>query len=125
MVISTALDFGFFSNYTVKKYIPRLVIGTIAIQLSWVLAGLTSDLVNELGDGIELLLASPFGSGNIDNFSLANIFGANRVDLFGFATIGGGDVGSAAAISGVGIVGSLGLFGACLLYTSPSPRDRG
>ncbi len=112
MVISTALDFGFFSNYTVKKYIPRLVIGTIAIQLSWVIAGLSSDLVNELGDGIKLLLASPFGSGNIDSFSLANIFGANRVDVFGFGTIGGGDVGSAAAISGVGIVGSLGLFGA-------------
>ena len=118
MVISTALDMGFFSNYTVKKYMPRLVIGTIAIQLSWVIASLLSGLVNELGDGIRLLLSSPFGADQIRDFTLRDIFGSSSVD-FGFA-----DVGSNAAINtaaaGAGIVAakSLGLFGAlALLYS--------
>ncbi len=118
MVISTALDFGFFSNYTVKKYIPRLVIGTIAIQLSWVLAGLMSDFVNELGDGIELLLSSPFGVSEIADFNLRQVFGASSVN-FGFAEVGGRNAAEAAAV-GAGIVAakSLGLFGSiALLYS--------
>ena len=50
MVISTALDAGFFKNYTVKKYLPRLVAGTILIQFSWVLGDFMIQSFTQLGD---------------------------------------------------------------------------
>ena len=60
MVISTALDIGFFSNYTVKKYLPRLIVGTILIQFSWALGDLAIQLANQMGDLISALLFSAF-----------------------------------------------------------------
>lgn len=60
MVISTALDIGFFSNYTVKKYLPRLIVGTILIQFSWALGDLSIQLTNQMGDLLNALLFSAF-----------------------------------------------------------------
>ena len=81
MVISTALDIGFFSNYTVKKYLPRLIIGTILIQFSWALGDLFIQLTNQLGDFMEsILYAAVPGS---REHGLAEIFGGgNFVSFF-------------------------------------------
>ena len=56
MVISTALDVGVFKNYTVKKYLPRLVAGSILIQFSWALGDLLIQATNLSGDLLEALL---------------------------------------------------------------------
>ena len=60
MVISTALDVGLFKNYTVKKYLPRLVVGAILIQFSWALGDLFIQVFNQLGDVLEALLFASF-----------------------------------------------------------------
>ena len=56
MVISTALDVGVFKNYTVKKYLPRLVAGALLIQFSWVLGDFLIQATNLTGDILEALL---------------------------------------------------------------------
>src|SRR5690606_17290925 len=52
MVIGTALGFEVFSAYTVKKALPRMIIATIFITLSWYITSLLIDLANVIGTGI-------------------------------------------------------------------------
>ena len=86
MVISTALDIGFFSNYTVKKYLPRLIIGTILIQFSWALGDLLIQITNQLGDFVSALLFASFPGA--EDHGLDDIFGSG-----GFAALlGSGSV---------------------------------
>lgn len=89
MVISTALDFGPFSNYTVKKYLPRLVIGTILIQLSWPLGDFMIQAFNQVGDVLRALLFSSF-PGAVDH-SLDDIFdGGGLTTMLGGAGVAAG-----------------------------------
>ena len=89
MIISTALDFGFFSNYTVKKYLPRLIVGTILIQFSWALGDLLIQLTNQIGGFMQSLLYAAV-PGAVDH-GLEDIFGNG-----GFSTLLAGGAGVAA-----------------------------
>lgn len=60
MIISTALGVEIVSSYTMKKLLPRIVIGAIGIWLSWALATTYINFMNDLGWGIAELLYSPF-----------------------------------------------------------------
>lgn len=60
IVISTALDLGIFSNYTVKKMLPRIIIAAIAANLSWGISSILIQLTNFIGLGISDLLTAPF-----------------------------------------------------------------
>lgn len=60
MIIGTALGFEFVSAYTVKKALPRMVVATIFIALSYPLAVLFVDAVQAIGDGIHNILLLPF-----------------------------------------------------------------
>ncbi len=89
MVISTALDVSIFSNYTVKKYLPRLIIGTILIQFSWVLGDLMIQVSNQLGDFISAILFASFPGA--EKHGLKDIFGANHfAGLLGVGAVGVG-----------------------------------
>ena len=91
MVISTALDVSIFSNYTVKKYLPRLIIGTILIQFSWVLGDLMIQVSNQLGDFISAILFASFPGA--EKHGLEDIFGANHfAGLLGVGAAGVGGV---------------------------------
>ena len=118
MILSTALNFGFFSDYTVKKYLPRLVIGIIFIQLSWALSNVLLQLVNELGDGLEFLISSVIGDSGFKDFGLATI---SSETLYGEDASGSG-VAAGQALGTVGIialVGGVGGLGAVLYaYTA-------
>ena len=112
MILSTALNFGFFSDYTVKKYLPRLVIGIIFIQLSWALSNVLLQLVNELGDGLEFLISSVIGDSGFKDFGLATIssdtlYGedASRSGVAAGQALG--TVGIIALIGGVGGLGAV------------------
>ncbi|MEM6997301.1 MAG: hypothetical protein AAF413_00150 [Patescibacteria group bacterium] len=112
MVISTALDVNVFSNYTVKKYLPRLVLGTIFIQLSWVLGLLTIEAAGFLADGIEFLLFTAFnGDGVVQNLNLTTLF-EHYIQREGLTTAATG-VGFAGLIA-AGALLSLGGFFAIL-----------
>ena len=72
MVISTALDMGFFKNYTVKKYLPRLVAGIILMQFSWALGDFFIQATNLIGNLMETILFSALPEAR--DFGLDNIF---------------------------------------------------
>lgn len=62
MVIGTALGFDIFSAYTVKKALPRLVLATIFIALSWHITVFLVGFFNVVGMGALGLITSPFKS---------------------------------------------------------------
>ena len=72
MVISTALDMGFFKNYTVKKYLPRLVAGIILMQFSWALGDFFIQATNLIGNLMETVMFAALPEAR--DFGLDNIF---------------------------------------------------
>ncbi len=60
MIISTALGFDFISAYTVKSALPRMVVATIFIALSFEITVFIVDFVQAIGYGIHNLLLYPF-----------------------------------------------------------------
>ena len=92
MIIATALNIGFFSNYTVKKYLPRLVVGTILIQFSWTLGDFLIQFTNQLGDMVSALVFSSFPD--------AKDHGMDDIFDGGFSTlVAGGALGSYAIVA--------------------------
>ena len=59
MVVSTALDIGIFSNYTVKKSMPKIIVGALAANLSWVICSIVITSVNYIGIGIQQVMLQP------------------------------------------------------------------
>ncbi|MCA9348766.1 hypothetical protein KC878_01315 [Candidatus Saccharibacteria bacterium] len=122
MVISTALDLGFFSSYTIKKYLPRLLIGVIAMQLSWVLCVGLIKLVNAIGSGVEAIIYYPFSEVSIagdtvhvKDLKMAHIFMGS---LTGSGTGEGLLFAAGAGLGAVALV-SIGLFGVlAIAYTA-------
>lgn len=107
MVIGTALNFGPFDPYTVKKALPRMLVATMFIVLSLPICQFAVEVSNTVGQGIGNLIISATDS-EID--SLSAIFDdAGQSGLFaGLLT------GSGAAVGGTlfltwGIVGSFAL----------------
>lgn len=80
MIISTALDVGIFKNYTVKKYLPRLIVGTILIQFSWALGDMFIQAFHWLGDVLGALMFAGFPEA--EEQDLADIFGGGLSTTF-------------------------------------------
>ncbi len=92
MVISQALGMEILDAYTIRKMLPRILIATIAITLSWQLMRFFVTVSNDLGYGVGHLLDAPFhslgqnikvggGKGILATFALA--LGGIFFDLFG------------------------------------------
>lgn len=114
MILSTALDFGFFVNYTVKKYLPRLILGTILIQFSWVLGDLAIQATNQLGNLMGAILYSAFPGA--ENHGLEDIFdGGGYTSLIG----GGAAAGTVAYFAGSSwlLLLPIGFTGLIMLFT--------
>src|SRR5690606_29838183 len=75
MVIGTALGWEMFSAYTVKKALPRMVVATIFITLSWHITTFLIGFFNVIGAGILGLMTSPFGMDG--SMSLNTLFSAS------------------------------------------------
>lgn len=60
MIFGQAIGGGLVDAYTVKKVMPRIVIGAIGINLSIYLAAIMVDITNVIGNGIGLLITGPF-----------------------------------------------------------------
>lgn len=59
MIISTALDLGIFSNYTVKKLLPKIIIGVILANLSWEICRVLIEMTNAIGGITREVILSP------------------------------------------------------------------
>ncbi len=64
MVISQAISVGPFDAYTIKKMLPRLVIASVAIPLSWFFLTFLIRVSNALGAGVESLMKESFSIGS-------------------------------------------------------------
>lgn len=84
MVIGTALGFEFFSAYTVKRALPRLIAATLFIALSWQLMTFLVVMVNNVGVGLGGIIAAPFGG--IDNITLASVMAPSDAGSTALAT---------------------------------------
>lgn len=84
MVIGTALGFSFIDAYTVKKALPRLVIATLFIALSYDLLRYFIIFINDVGAGVLGLMTSSFGE---DNITLASLFDPGGVAGFSFTAL--------------------------------------
>ena len=60
IVIAQALGMEILDAYTIRKMLPRVLIATIAITLSWQIMRFLVTLSNDLGFGIGSLIAAPF-----------------------------------------------------------------
>jgi hypothetical protein len=101
MIISQALSFGVFDAYTIKKILPRILIGVIGISISWYLCKFAIEVANDLGVGVRSLLYGPFQG--LNNATIDQ----RVVSLLG---VGGG-----VAVIGLGVVGILSFMLTALL----------
>lgn len=79
MIVSQIFSFEVLDAYTVKKVLPRIVIGAIAIQLSWFIFTTIIQISNALGNGVYWLILAPFSGdiGGAQNYvELTNILGS-------------------------------------------------
>jgi protein involved in ribonucleotide reduction len=98
IVISQALGMEILDAYTIRKMLPRVLLATIAITLSWQLMRLLVTLSNDLGYGVRSLMSTPFSRLGINlNLStggsllaaLATAAGLAIFDLFAILTFVG------------------------------------
>lgn len=115
MVIGTALEFGPFDPYTVKKALPRMLVAVIFIVLSLPITQFGVQLSNVVGQGIGNLIV---GASSTSINSLGDILGRRGTnDTFGGLITLGGAAAVATASLTIGIVGSFALvaLGALLI----------
>lgn len=105
MIVSQIFSLEVFSAYTVKKVLPRLVIGAIAIQLSWFLATTAIEVMNAIGDGIYWLIMQPFWADLSSNNNTEN----GMVPLEAILDHVGNNTLSSNLANGVGSIGAIGL----------------
>jgi hypothetical protein len=60
IIIAQALGMEILDAYTIRKMLPRVLIATIAITLSWAIMRFLVTLSNDLGYGVQNLLSEPF-----------------------------------------------------------------
>lgn len=89
-IIIAQTTFTNIDAYTIKKILPRLVIGVIATQLSFFLVGILVDISNVLGKGVGSLVSS-VGGGGSGAFS-------GSIEFLGGSTIE--DLGAGLAVGG-------------------------
>jgi hypothetical protein len=112
MVVGTALDFGPFDPYTVKKALPRMVYAAIFMLLSWSICTFFIDMSDIVGSGIVNFLTNVGANGHD---SLASIVGVGSNAAIFEGLIIGSTVGFATGALSFGILGSLALVTAIAL----------
>ena len=120
MVASQIFNLEIMSAYTVKKVLPRLIIATIAMQLSWFIFTLLIQFSNAIGWGIYSLLTNAFQSQDIIDIlgktgntageqAIAQTAGVGIVAALGFSAsaLAGSGVALTVALSSVGVIISI------------------
>jgi hypothetical protein len=95
LVIAQALGMEILDAYTIRKVLPRLIMVSIGITLSWAILHFVIQLFNDLGYGVRYLIESPFhglantsdlGGGGAAAVSLATAGYAVALGIFGLFT---------------------------------------
>lgn len=91
VLISQALGMELLDAYTIRKVLPRLLLATVGISISWQLMQFAVEFTNSLGYGVRYLIYSPFNelstAGqlkiNIKDFAAAYLLGVPGWGLLG------------------------------------------
>lgn len=112
MVIGTALDFGPFDAYTVKKALPRMVFAVMFIVLSLYITQFGIQVSNAVGQGMGNLIMSVSNT-KID--SLTDIFAQNGMETGDSVLF----VGAVTALAGASLAGllTIGILGSFAFVT--------
>lgn len=117
MVIGTALEFGPFDAYTVRKALPRMLFAVVFITLSLYITQFLVNVSNVVGTGVQGIVLSATDSPK----SLADTYSAAGGALFSTIAAGGAIGGGAYVVlsagAGSGIGALLGLLGSLALVT--------
>lgn len=99
MIIAQALGMEILDAYTIRKVLPRLIIVSIAITLSWPILRFIVQLFNDLGYGVRFIIESPFkesldntiklGGGSGTAVALATPVAFMALGIFGLLTFVG------------------------------------
>lgn len=122
MVIGTALGFEVFSAYTIKTALPRMIIATIFIALSFNMMVFVVDFTQVVGGGIQNIILNPFSidSNTTLNQVMEQNFATTSANIAGVAGISGILISSVTGVSIVGaisaIAGFLGIAALTLLF---------
>lgn len=101
MILSTILNFSFVDAYTVKKFLPRIIIAVFLANASWFIVSQAISITNMLAGAAHEIIMSP----------LKNVADANIKDAFS-GSVGASLIGliTAGAIPAIGAVASGGIF---------------
>lgn len=100
LMIYSQITGGGLSNYSLKKILPRLVIGAILVNLSFYLCTILIDFSNILGYGLKELLSSAAGSATNGVSTTWDQTGDGFSGVAGTVLAGGAGAGVAVAASG-------------------------
>jgi hypothetical protein len=119
MVSGTALGFGAFDAYTVKRALPRMMIAALFIALAYPLTTFLVDLSNIAGSGILGIVTAAFagGAANAQDITLSSLISGGQGGALTALIIGGGTVAVGVGAITIGIVLSFGftLFAGLLI----------
>lgn len=105
MVIGTALEFGPFDAYTVKKALPRMVLAVMFITLSLPITQFFINVSNVVGVGIQGLVLSASDSPS----SLLELYDVGEATGLTGLVVGGAIVAGGTGAITLGVIASLGL----------------
>lgn len=90
MIMSQALSFEVFDAYTVKRALPRIIVATIGIALSYYACAFLIDFFNVLGGGIDNLVTRALEDSGTDiNISADSVAASGFVNVAGILGVGG------------------------------------
>ncbi|MFO0781965.1 MAG: hypothetical protein U0524_03720 [Candidatus Saccharimonadales bacterium] len=106
MILSEMAGMEIFDAYTVRKTLPRLVVGAIGITLSWQLMQFLVEFTNALGYGIRYLIYQPFLDSGIDTAVLqgGGKAAVGLLGLSGFFLLGVMGMMSFVATAAIGVI---------------------
>lgn len=104
--MATGSSFASFSNYTLKKMLPRLVIVATAVNLSFYVCAALADLSNVAGQGIYDVIIGAVGCGN-ECTDVGSIFAAFGKAITSVLALGAGIIIGIFVFGGTVLIGFL------------------
>lgn len=92
MLLSTALGLGVVDAYTVKKFLPRIILAIILANLSFAIIQVSIQLTNALGGAVESFILGPVSKSNlltqVANSNVRGLVGVGVGAAAGYAVVG-------------------------------------
>ncbi|HPG37426.1 MAG TPA: hypothetical protein PK865_01380 [Candidatus Saccharibacteria bacterium] len=117
VVFSEVIGGGIVEAYTVRKILPRLLIGAVLINLSFYIMLALIDIFNVLGNGVYSLITIPFGGGGLHKINIDIVGGVlGNLGVAGLVGLVGTGIGNAILLDSLPLLGLMVLLPAFLIF---------